>query len=91
MAGNGGPWGGGSGKGPGDDDREGDRRPNGARRPGEGPQMPEIEELMKKGQEQLRVLMGGRGRGNGGGNGRGPGGLPHRPRRRRLCLPVRHP
>ena len=81
MAGNGGPWGGGgSGKGPGDDDREGDRRPNGGRRPGEGPQMPEIEELMKKGQEQLRVLMGGRGRGNGGGGGgRGPGGMPEGP------------
>ncbi|MFT7059675.1 MAG: membrane protease subunit HflK [Pseudorhodobacter sp.] len=29
---------------------------------------------MKKGQEQLRVLMGGRGRGNGGGNGGGSGG-----------------
>ena len=80
MAGSGGPWGGGgSGKGPGDDDREGERRPTGGRRPGEGPQMPEIEELMKKGQEQLRVLMGGRGRGNGsGGNGRGPG-LPEGP------------
>ncbi|GLS87961.1 HflK protein [Cypionkella aquatica] len=32
--------------------------------------MPEIDELMKKGQEHLRVLMGGR----GGGNGRGPVG-----------------
>jgi membrane protease subunit HflK len=32
--------------------------------------MPEIDELMKKGQEHLRVLMGGR----GGGNGRGPAG-----------------
>lgn len=40
--------------------------------------MPEIDELMKKGQEQLRVLMGGRGR-NGGG-GRGPfGGDPGGP------------
>ncbi len=79
MAGNGGPWGGGgSGKGPGDGDRDEERRPNGGRRPGEGPQMPEIEELMKKGQEQLRVLMGGRGRGNNSG-GRGPGGLPEGP------------
>lgn len=41
--------------------------------------MPEIEELMKKGQEQLRALLGGRGRGNGGGNGRGPSGLPEGP------------
>lgn len=78
MAGSGGPWGGGSG--PGDDDRNGgrngdDRRGN--RRPGEGgPQIPEIDEIMKKGQEQLRVLMGGRGgrNGSGGGGGRDPNG-----------------
>ncbi len=84
MAGSGGPWGGGGG--PGDDDRNGGRdngRENGgrdpgrgARRPGEGgPQIPEIDEIMKKGQEQLRVLMGGRGgRGptGGGGGGRDP-------------------
>jgi modulator of FtsH protease HflK len=63
---NGGPWGGGPrgggprGGGGGDDDRGGDR--GGDRRPGnEGPQIPEIEEIMRKGQEQLRVLMGGRG------------------------------
>lgn len=39
--------------------------------------MPEIEELMKKGQERLRVLMGGRGGSGGptgGGGRRGPGG-----------------
>lgn len=39
--------------------------------------MPEIDDLVRKGQEQLRVLMGGRGgdRGNGtGGGGRGSGG-----------------
>ena len=78
MSGNGGPWGGGGGaggddrgKGEGGDNRGGDNR-NGGRRPGEGPQIPEIEQIMKKGQEQLRVLMGGRGRsGNGGGNGGG--------------------
>ncbi|MGI1662740.1 FtsH protease activity modulator HflK [Palleronia sp. KMU-117] len=67
---NGGPWGGGSrGGGPrggGDDDRGGDRRPG-----GEGPQIPEIEEIMKKGQEQLRVLMGGRGSGGSGAGGDG--------------------
>ena len=63
MAGSGGPWGGGGG-GSGDDDPKQDRPRNGnGRRPGEGPQIPEIDELMKKGQEQLRVLMGGRGRG----------------------------
>jgi membrane protease subunit HflK len=74
MAGNnGGPWGGGSRGGGGDDDRRG-----GGRRPGgDGPQIPEIDEIMKKGQEQLRVLMGGRGgprgpNGSGGGDGDGP-------------------
>lgn len=81
MAGSGGPWGGGGG--PGDDDRNnggrgGDDRRNGNRRPGEGgPQIPEIDEIMKKGQEQLRVLMGGKNRGGfngGGGGGRDPNG-----------------
>ncbi len=73
MAGSGGPWG--SGGGPGGDDRnkgngeDDDRR--GGRRGEGGPQIPEIDQLMKRGQEQLRVLMGGRGRGNIGG---GPGG-----------------
>ncbi len=81
MSGNGGPWGSGGGsggddrdKGEGGDNRGADNR-NGGRRPGEGPQIPEIEQIMKKGQEQLRVLMGGRGRANngGGGGGREPG------------------
>jgi len=65
---NGGPWGGGGG----DDDRDGDRKPG--RRPGEGAPIPEIEEIMKKGTEQLRVLMGG-----GRGGRRGGGGLPAGP------------
>ena len=70
MAGNGGPWGGGGG--PGGDNRGGDNR--GGRKPGgEGPQIPEIDDIVKKGQEQLRVLMGGRG--NTGGGGGGGGGL----------------
>ena len=72
MAGNGGPWG--SGGGSGGDNRGGDNR--GGRTPGgEGPQIPEIEDIVKKGQEQLRVLMGGRGRGNNNGGGGGGGGL----------------
>jgi modulator of FtsH protease HflK len=71
MAGNGGPWGGGGGSG--GDNRGGDNR--GGRKPGgEGPQIPEIDDIVKKGQEQLRVLMGGRGNNNGGGGG-GGGGL----------------
>jgi modulator of FtsH protease HflK len=72
MSGNGGPWGGGGGSGGDDRGNKGDGGDNrGGRKPGEGPQIPEIEQIMKKGQEQLRVLMGGRGRGNSGG---GPGG-----------------
>ena len=73
MAGNsGGPWGGNNGGGDGDD-RGGNRGGNnGGRRPPEGPpQMPEIEELVKKGQDQLRVLMGGRGGGGTGPDGSG--------------------
>lgn len=81
MAGNnGGPWGGsGGGRGPGDDDDDNDNRPTGGRRPGqgEGPQIPEIEELVNKGREQLRVLMGGGGN-RGGANG--GGGLPQPPK-----------
>lgn len=78
MAGNnGGPWGGGGNAGGGKNGGDDDGRENrgGGRKPGqEGPQIPEIEELMKKGQEQLRVLMGGRGgSGDGGGGKRGPG------------------
>ena len=82
MAGSGGPWGGGGSGGSGNDDQNGNNggerpRSGGDRKPGSGPQMPEIDELMKKGQEQLRVLMGGRGRGtppNNGGTGGGDGG-----------------
>ncbi len=76
MAGNnGGPWGGNNG----DDNRGGGNKGggnNGGRPPGgDGPQIPEIEEIVKKGQEQLRVLMGGRG-GSGGGTGSGGGEMP---------------
>ena len=73
MAGNsGGPWGGGGSSGGGDQGNNGGG--GGGRRPeGDGPQIPEIDELVKKGQEQLRVLMGGRGGSGRGGSG-GPGG-----------------
>jgi membrane protease subunit HflK len=72
MAGNGGPWGGGGGD---DKDRganDGNRPP--PRRPNEGQPLPEIDELMRRGQEQLRVLMGGRGNGPRQPNGAGGGG-----------------
>ena len=70
MAGNnsGGPWGGGF---PGNDnDRRGQR--GGDQRPGPGgdPNIPDMDEFVRKGQERLRSLMGGR----GGGIGRGSGG-----------------
>ena len=79
MAGNnGGPWGGGGNSGGSGGDR---KRPNGGGGGGggrgpDGPQIPEIDELVKKGQEQLRVLMGGKGGGEGrsGGGGEGGGG-----------------
>jgi membrane protease subunit HflK len=84
---NGGPWGGGGNRGDGDrpDDRSGDRsgdrlgdrsgdRPadRRPRRPGDGPQIPEIDQLVNRGREQLRVLMGGRGAAPPPGRGDGP-------------------
>lgn len=75
----GGPWGGGGGNrggsnggSNGGDDRDGQN--GGGRRPGQqgGNNIPEIDDLMRRGQEQLRVLMGGKGgsnRGTGGGDG----------------------
>ncbi|SLN16849.1 Modulator of FtsH protease HflK [Pseudoruegeria aquimaris] len=77
MAGNnGGPWGGGgnSGGGGGNDDNRGNRP---GQRPGQNdPQIPDVDELVKKGQEQLKVLLGGGGRGGrpNGGGGSGDGG-----------------
>ena len=85
MAGNsGGPWGGGGSSGGGGNrgnngsggDRNGGGGGGGRRPEGDGPQIPEIDDLVKKGQEQLRVLMGGRGgsgQGNGGQRGGGTG------------------
>ena len=72
MANNsGGPWGGGPRRPTG-----GDNQGGGPRRPGhEGPQIPEIDDIMRRGQEKLRVLMGGRGNGGGGGGGAGGPGF----------------
>ncbi|MDG1520547.1 MAG: FtsH protease activity modulator HflK [Yoonia sp.] len=70
MAGNnGGPWGGGGNKG----DDGGDEPPRRPQRPNEPQGIPEIDELVNKGREQLRVLMGGGGNGGNAGRG-GPGG-----------------
>lgn len=75
---NGGPWGGGGGGGNrgGGGDR-GNNNGNGRPPQNDGPQIPEIDDIVRKGQEQLRVLMGGRGgggrsNGSGGGGGGGP-------------------
>ncbi len=69
MSGNsGGPWGGGGNRG----GNRGSSGGGGGGRGGDGQQpIPEIDEIVKKGQEQLRVLMGG---GGGGKGGRGMGG-----------------
>ena len=74
MAGNtGGPWGGGGNKGSGGGDD--DNRDNGGRKPNnDGPNIPEIDELVNKGREQLRVLMGGGGEGGNRPAGSGGGG-----------------
>jgi len=75
MAGNsGGPWGGnGSGgnrpTGNNDGDR-GNRRPSGPT----GQVPPEVEEMLRAGQERFRVLMGGGNGGSGGSGGQGGGG-----------------
>ena len=75
MAGSGGPWGGGSSDDEGNrpEDR-GNQRPRGPRRPGDQAPLPEIDELMRKGQEKFRVLMGGKGGGGYGGPAGGGGG-----------------
>ncbi|GAB1381332.1 FtsH protease activity modulator HflK [Pararhodobacter sp.] len=77
MSGNsGGPWGGGGNRG---------NSGGGGNRPGgngggnnngpERPPLPEIEDIVKKGQQQLKVIFGGRGNGGGtGGPGRGGSG-----------------
>lgn len=82
MAGNsGGPWGGGNNNGGGNGGGGSRGNGNGPRRPGggDGQNIPELDDIMRKGQEQLRVLMGGRGGGTGG-SGQGGGADPISPR-----------
>ena len=78
MAGNGtgGPWGNGGGN------RGSGNNGGGDRPPSNGGQGPDLDDLVRKGQEQLRVLMGGKGGANnknkppkGGGAGFGFGGF----------------
>ncbi|MFC3615518.1 FtsH protease activity modulator HflK [Lutimaribacter marinistellae] len=79
MAGNsGGPWGGGGSSGGGGGNRGNGQGPQRPPENNGGSQIPEIDDLVKRGQEQLRVLMGGRGdprdpkRSGGSGGGGGP-------------------
>jgi membrane protease subunit HflK len=79
---NGGPWGGGGGdkkgggRGPwdGGDDRGSGGGNGGGRGPGGQPPVPDLDEIVRKGQEQLKILMGGRTVGGGGGGRGGRGG-----------------
>ena len=73
MAGNsGGPWGGGN-RGNGRNDDQGEQKP-----PEMGRGIPEIDEVFKRGQDQLRVLMGGGGGTRGGGDRSGGPGISRR-------------
>jgi modulator of FtsH protease HflK len=71
---NGGPWGGGGGnkgggRGPWGSGGGGGNRGGGSGGP--NPPVPDIDEIVRRGQEQLRILMGGRGARSGGGGGGG--------------------
>ncbi len=72
--GGGGPWGGGGGKGPWGGGGGGNRG-KGPWGGGGGPQGPDLDDLLRKGRDQLRVVLGGKGgrTGGGGGGERGPG------------------
>jgi membrane protease subunit HflK len=78
--GGGGPWGGGGGG-----DRGGGKGPWGGG--GGGGQGPDLDDLLRKGREQLKIVLGGRGGGrNGGGGGRGDG--PQMDRKMLYAIPV---
>jgi membrane protease subunit HflK len=71
----GGPWGGGNKGGPsgGGNNGGGNGGNNGGRPPGDDNGIPDIDEMLRKGQEQLRAIVGGR-TGGGGSNRGGAGG-----------------
>jgi membrane protease subunit HflK len=77
---NGGPWGGGGkggGRGPWGGGNKGGGGGNGGGGPGGGgqPPIPDIDEIVRKGQEQLKILMGGGRPGSRGPSGGGVSGL----------------
>ncbi len=69
MAGGNGPWGGGNGP---EDEKRPKPEPREERR-GPTTQIPELDQVLRKGQERLRVIMGGGGKGPGGGSPNGDG------------------
>lgn len=71
MAGGNGPWGGGNGP---EDDKGRKGEPRGNDRRGAGPQIPDLDQVLRMGQDRLRVIMGGGGNGNGGGGSSSGGG-----------------
>lgn len=98
MAGQG-PWGSGGDDGKGKEPPNGGQRPWGnaggnkgekgdrddaPKGPRRGDQRPEIEDLVRKGQDKLRVLMGGKGPGNG--RGTGGGGGPRGPQMPKMAM-----
>ena len=77
--GGGGPWGGGGGKG------GGGKGPWGGGGGGGGQQGPDLDDLLRKGRDQLKVVLGGKG---GGGGGRRGGGEPGIERFLPVAIPV---
>ena len=74
--GGGGPWGGGSRGGGGRNPWGGGPGRGGGGPGGPGGQGPDLDELLRKGRDQLRVILGGKGGGPFGPGGGGGGGLP---------------
>ena len=74
--GGGGPWGGGGGgnRGKGPWGGGGGNRPPSGGGGGGGNQGPDLDDLLRKGRDQLKVVLGGKGGGTGGGRGGGGGG-----------------
>jgi len=79
--GGGGPWGGGGG------DRGGGKIPWGGGGGG-GQQGPDLEDLIRKGRDQLRVVLGGKGGGRGSGSGGGRGDGPPFGRYLPIVIPI---
>jgi membrane protease subunit HflK len=80
--GGGGPWGGGGG------DKGGGKGPWGGGGGGGGPQGPDLDDLLRKGRDQLKVVLGGKGGGRRGGGGGGGGDGPQMDRKLLFVIPV---